>query len=224
MTPTTDLILETLGRVNDPELHKDLVTLGMVGDVAIKGDTVHLTIDLTTPACPLKDAIRRDVERELKRLDGVRHVDIKWTSTGKSAAAAAAAQFVNPLPGVKNSIAIGAGKGGVGKSTIAVLAALGLHRQGAKVGLLDADVYGPSIPKMLGIEDQQPEVRRGELIPVEVHGLRVMSIGLMLDPDKAVIWRGPMVHGVVKQFLEQVAWASWTSSLSTCRRARVTYR
>jgi len=201
MAATKDLILEALGRVNDRELHKDLVTLGMVRHVAIKGDTVNLTIELTTPACPLKDAIRRDIERELTRLDGVRRVEIEW-----SAQARAVARPAGQLPGVKNSIAIGAGKGGVGKSTIAVLAALGLRRQGAKVGLLDADVYGPSIPTMLGIEDRQPTLRGERLVPIEAHGLRVMSIGLLLEPEKAVIWRGPMVHGVVKQFLEQVEW------------------
>ncbi len=221
MAITNDLILEALGRVNDPELRQDLVTLGMVRHVAVEGDKVHLTIELTTPACPLKDAIRREVERELTRLDGVRHVDIKWSATGASSAAAAHAgprpqerghwpgtsvPDSVPLPGVRNSIAIGAGKGGVGKSTIAVLAAFGLRCQGAKVGLLDADVYGPSIPKMLGIEGRQPGVVGDKLTPIDAHGLRVMSMGLLLEPDKAVIWRGPMVHGAVRQFLEQVDW------------------
>ena len=201
MPITKDLILEALGRVQDPELNRDLVTLGMIKHVTIDGSRVRLGIELTTPACPLKDTIRRDVERELGKLDGVRHVAIDW-----SARPAAAADPDDPLPDVEDIIAIGAGKGGVGKSTVAVLAALGLQRQGARVGLLDADVYGPSIPKMLGIEDRRPGLRGQNIIPLEAHGLKVMSIGLMLEPEKAVIWRGPMVHGVVKQFLTQVEW------------------
>ncbi|MCB9853258.1 MAG: Mrp/NBP35 family ATP-binding protein [Phycisphaerales bacterium] len=110
------------------------------------------------------------------------------------------------LPGVKNAIAIGAGKGGVGKSTIAAMAAVGLARQGARVGLLDADVYGPSIPKLMGIEAEKPSVRDDRILPIEAHGVSVMSMGFMIEPERAVIWRGPMIHGVVKQFVEQVEW------------------
>ncbi len=201
MAVTEDLVMEALGRVQDPELGKDLVTLGMVKHVVVDGPRVRVGIELTTPACPLKEVIGRDIEREVKRLDGIRQVEIDWTAKVRSAAVS------HPqLPGVKNIIAIGAGKGGVGKSTVAVLAAVGLHREGAKVGLLDADVYGPSIPKMLGVEGEQPHIHHERLIPITAHGLKVMSMGLLVDPDKAVIWRGPMVHGVVKQFLEQVDW------------------
>ncbi len=201
MTLSKDAIIDALRRVNDPELHKDLVTLEMVKDVAVDDGHVQIGIELTTPACPMKDVIRQDVEQEITKIDGVRDVDIKW-----SARVHPAMQGPTELAGVKNTIAIGAGKGGVGKSTIAVLVALGLQREGARVGLLDADVYGPSIPKMLGIEGEQPMMQDEKIVPIDVHGIRVMSIGLLVPPDSAVIWRGPMVHGAVKQFIEQVDW------------------
>ncbi|MFQ5501626.1 MAG: Mrp/NBP35 family ATP-binding protein [Phycisphaerae bacterium] len=201
MSITPEQIREALKNVQDPELHKDLVTLNMIKDVAIDGDRIRVGIELTTPACPLKDAIRKDVEHELTALDGVRAVEIDW-----SAQVRATPKLTTQLPGVKNAIAVGAGKGGVGKSTISVLTALGLAREGASVGLLDADVYGPSIPKMLGLEDAKPTVREERIQPFEAHGLKVISIGFMIEPDRAVVWRGPMVHGVIKQFLEQVDW------------------
>jgi ATP-binding protein involved in chromosome partitioning len=201
MNITRDQILQALRQVQDPELHKDLVTLDMIKDIAIEDHQVRIGVELTTPACPLKDTIRRDIERELAKLDGIKRVEIDW-----SARVRATAKLQDHLPGVSNTIAVGAGKGGVGKSTIAVMAALGLQREGAKVGLMDADVYGPSIPKMLGVEDRQPLLRGEKMVPVEAHGLRIMSIGFMVEPDRAVIWRGPMVHGVIKQFLEQVDW------------------
>lgn len=201
MTVSKDAIIDALRRVNDPELHKDLVTLEMVKDVTVDEGRVRIAIELTTPACPMKDVIRRDIEQEIAKLDGAGDVDIEWSARVRSAV-----QGPTELPGVKNTVAIGAGKGGVGKSTIAVLAALGLQREGASVGLLDADVYGPSIPKMLGIEDKQPMMENEKIIPIDVHGIRVMSIGLLVPPDSAVIWRGPMVHGAIKQFIEQVDW------------------
>jgi len=201
MSTTKERILEALHRVNDPELHKDLVTLNMVKEVAIEDGRVRVGIELTTPACPMKEVIGNDVEREIMKLDGISEVRIDWSVRVR--------ETVNldaQLPGVKNTIAIGAGKGGVGKSTIAVLAALGFQREGATVGLLDADLYGPSIPKLLGIEGKQPDISDEGIIPIEADGLRVMSIGFMIDPDKPVIWRGPMVHNILKQFLEQVVW------------------
>jgi ATP-binding protein involved in chromosome partitioning len=200
VSTSKEQVMEALRRVQDPELHKDLVSLNMIKSVELSDGAVRLGIELTTPACPLKDQIKADVERELKRLDGIQRVEVEW-----SAQVRAAKPHVQ-LPGVKNSIAIGAGKGGVGKSTIAVLAAVGLAREGAKVGLMDADVYGPSIPKMLGLEGSQPRVRDDKILPLEAHGLKVISMGFMIEPERAVIWRGPMVHGVIKQFLEQVEW------------------
>jgi len=194
-------ILEALRNVHDPELHKDLVTLNMVKNVSVAEGHVTIGLELTTPACPLKDTIKADVDRELKKLAGVKSVDIEWTAQVRSTP-----NLEAQLPGVRNTIAVGAGKGGVGKSTIALLAAVGLQREGARVGLMDADIYGPSIPKMLGIENEKPQVRGEKLLPLEACGVRVMSMGFMVEPDRAVVWRGPMVHGVIKQFLSQVEW------------------
>jgi ATP-binding protein involved in chromosome partitioning len=195
-----DQVIEALRHVQDPELHKDLVTLNMVKDVQVSGTAVRLGIELTTPACPMKDQIGKDVEQALRGI-GAGEVNITWSAQVRATPRPAA-----QLPGVKNIIAVGAGKGGVGKSTIAVLAAMGLQREGAKVGLMDADIYGPSIPKMLGIEFEKPRVRGEKIVPIEAHNLKVMSMGFMVEPEKAVIWRGPMVHGVIKQFLDQVDW------------------
>lgn len=201
MAGVEDRVMNALSRVNDPELHKDLVTLKMIKHVKVADGVADIGVELTTPACPLKDAIKQDIEREVTKIDGIKAVRIDWSAQVRQT------MSVGPqMPGVKNAIAVGAGKGGVGKSTIAVLAALGLQREGARVGLMDADVYGPSIPKMLGIEDARPVVKGEMIVPIEAHGLKVMSMGFLVDPDKAVIWRGPMVHGVVKQFLEQVDW------------------
>jgi ATP-binding protein involved in chromosome partitioning len=156
---------------------------------------------LTTPACPLKDRIQGDIRAALGRVPGVEQVDIEWSAQVRSSRSMA-----SQLPGVKNVVAVGAGKGGVGKSTAAVLLAYGLHRTGASVGLMDADVYGPSIPTMTGVEGTRPAVRDNLIVPVDAGGVKIMSIGFMVERDKPLIWRGPMTHGVVKQFLEQVDW------------------
>jgi ATP-binding protein involved in chromosome partitioning len=200
-TFTPDDVVAQLRTVDDPELHKDLVTLDMVKSVEIDGATVRLQIELTTPACPMKDRIGGDVERAVKRIPGVENVEIAW-----SAKVLGGRFDTRELPGVKNVVAVGAGKGGVGKSTVAVLIAVGLRRAGATVGLLDADVYGPSIPAMTGARQAQPTMVDDKIVPIEACGLKLISVGFMIEPDKAVIWRGPMVHGVVKQFLEQVDW------------------
>lgn len=201
-SPTKEQIIEALRGVQDPELHRDLVSLNMVKNVAVCDGHVRVGIELTTPACPLKDRVRGDVEAAVRQLAGVQEVVVEFTAQVRGGAMAQAS-----LPGVKNIVAVGAGKGGVGKSTVAVLAAVGLARAGAKVGLLDADVYGPSIPKMLGIEDARPMMADANRIaPVEAHGLKVMSIGFLIHPEQAVIWRGPMIHGTLKQFLDQVDW------------------
>lgn len=194
-------IWDQLSTVQDPELHKDLVALEMVKGVSVSGSCVQLQIELTTPACPLKDQIGRDIEQAVKKVDGVQSVEIKWSARVRSSRANATV-----LPGVKNIVAVGAGKGGVGKSTAAVMLAYGLQRSGASVGILDADVYGPSIPTMTGLEGIKPEVSGKMIIPPQAGGVKIMSIGFMVDRDKALIWRGPMTHGVVKQFLEQVDW------------------
>lgn len=200
MNITNDQVLSAMSGVKDPELGKDLVTLNMVKGISVHDGRVKIGIELTTPACPLKDQIKKDVEAALKKI-GASAVEIDWTAKVR-----ATPNLAGRLPCVKNTIAVGAGKGGVGKSTIAVLAAVGLARDGAKVGLLDADIYGPSIPKMIGLEFEKPRVRGEKLVPLEAAGIRVMSMGFMVEPEKAVIWRGPMIHGVIKQFLDQVDW------------------
>ena len=198
---TQQQVFDQLRTVNDPELNRDLVTLNMVKKVDVEGSRVRVHIELTTPACPLKDRIRADVEKAVGAIDGVKVVDIEWSAQVRSSRSPS-----NQLPGVKNIVAVGAGKGGVGKSTLAVLLAYGLKRAGASVGLMDSDVYGPSIPTMTGVEGHRPQVTGEMIVPAVAGGVKIMSIGFMVERDKPLIWRGPMAHGVVKQFLEQVEW------------------
>lgn len=198
---TEDLVRQKLSTVKDPELHKDIVSLDMVKQVAVRDGVVDIHIELTSPACPLKDEIQRDVEQAVLQLDGVSKVSIEWSARVRSSRPGAAA-----LPQVKNIVAVGAGKGGVGKSTAAVMLAYGLSRSGATVGLMDADVYGPSIPTMTGVEGETPRIVNDMMEPPVAGGVKIMSIGFMIDRNKPIIWRGPMTHGVVKQFIEQVNW------------------
>jgi ATP-binding protein involved in chromosome partitioning len=200
-TISEEQVRNELRTVNDPELGRDLVSLGMVKGVLIEGSTVRVAIELTTPACPLKSQIKDDIEKAVKRIDGVQAVAVEW-----SAKVLPNRGDATLLPGVKNVIAVTSGKGGVGKSTAAVLLAFGLNRTGASVGIMDADVYGPSIPTMTGIEGNQPDVRDNMMVPVMAGRVKIMSIGFMLERDRPVIWRGPMTHNVIKQFLEQVDW------------------
>jgi len=201
MSITEAQVLEQLRTVKDPELHRDLVSLKMIKGITIDDGRVGVHVELTTPACPLKDQITRDVEAALGRLDGIRGVQVEFSAQVRGHSA-----LESRLPGVKNVIAVGAGKGGVGKSTATVLLAVGLQRAGAKVGVLDADIYGPSIPMMTGLSGCKPTIRDEKIVPLESCGLKVMSIGFMLNPEQAVVWRGPMVHGAVKQFIDQVDW------------------
>jgi ATP-binding protein involved in chromosome partitioning len=194
--------LEALRKVNDPELHRDLVGLGMVKDLAVEGTTVSLQVELTTPACPLKDTIGKDVEAAL-RAAGATAVKIAWGAQVRSAPGVAAGGLT---PGVKNIILVAAGKGGVGKSTVAINLAVALAQLGAAVGILDADIYGPSVPILTGITEK-PTSRDGKRItPLRAHGVDVMSIGFLVDPDQALIWRGPMATGALLQLLRDVAW------------------
>src|SRR5512139_3192511 len=194
--------LDALKMVMDPELRRDLVSLGMVKDLAVDGDTVRLKVELTTPACPLKETIGHDVKAALEGA-GFRKVELSWGAQVRSAPGVAQSQLT---PGVKNIILVGAGKGGVGKSTVALNLAVGLASLGAKVGILDADIYGPSLPVLTGL-DQRPTSRDGQkLEPLHAHGISVMSIGFLIDPDQALIWRGPMVTGALIQLLRDVNW------------------
>ncbi len=208
MPVTKEQVLEQLRTVNDPELHKDLVTLNMVKNVAVCDDAVRIVVELTTPACPLKDQIEKDVSAAVRRVPGVNTVNVDFTANVQ-ASPQQRAKSDNPLPGVKQIVAVGAGKGGVGKSTIAVNVAVGLAREGAAVGLLDADIYGPSLPTMLGLDGLHPRTTAGNLIvPFEVHGIKAMTIGKLVDPDKPLIWRGPMAHGAFRQLATQTDWGN----------------
>jgi ATP-binding protein involved in chromosome partitioning len=198
----TQVATEALKKVMDPELHRDLVSLGMVKDLAVDGDAVRLKVELTTPACPLKDTIGKDVDQAL-RLAGFKRVEISWGAQVRGAPGVAQAQLT---PGVKNIILVGAGKGGVGKSTVAINLAVGLAQLGAKVGILDADIYGPSIPILSGITRKPTSIDGKRLDPLQAHGVKVMSIGFLIDPDQALIWRGPMVTGALIQLLRDVNW------------------
>jgi len=202
MALDTKAALDALKKVMDPELRRDLVSLGMVKDLVVDGGTVRLKVELTTPACPLKDTIATDVRGALVAA-GFREVELSWGAQVRAAPGAAQGQMV---PGVKNIVLVGAGKGGVGKSTIAINVAVALGRLGAKVGILDADIYGPSIPILSGITGRPTSKDGHKIDPLRAHGIAVMSIGFLIDPDQALIWRGPMVTGALLQLLRDVAW------------------
>lgn len=204
---STQQVLAALGTVIDPDFHKDLVTLGMIKDVKIDGPDVAFTVELTTPACPLKEEIERMCREAVAVIPGVENIAITMTANVRANVGKGVPQQTI-IPGVKNVVAIASGKGGVGKSTVSANVACALAQMGAKVGLLDADIYGPSIPIIMGIEDAQPQAdeKKEKLIPIERYGVKVISMGLLQPPGSAVIWRGPMVAKAVNQFLRDVDW------------------
>ena len=207
MAVSKEQVIDQLRKVNDPELHRDLVTLNMVKNVAVCEAVVRVTVELTTPACPLKDKIESDVKAAVSQLEGVEEVNVDFTANVAAGTPQQRASANNPLPKVKHIIAVGAGKGGVGKSTIAVNTAVGLARAGASVGVMDGDIYGPSLPTLLGLDQLTARTGEGNVIlPFEVHGLRAMTIGKLVEPDKPLIWRGPMAHGAFRQLATQTDW------------------
>ena len=201
--PTVEDVLEALSKVKDPELGKDLVSLKMVEGVSVDGGRVSFTLNLTTPACPLRERLEGAARGAVESIAGVTDVEMK---TGSVVYASRDPHQTEVLKGVKNVIAVASGKGGVGKSTISVNLAAALAASGAKVGILDADVYVPNIPHMMGVEGT-PEVRDDLIVPPLAHGVKVASMGFFYREETPVIWRGPLVAGAVKQLLTQVDWA-----------------
>jgi len=205
---TTEKILEALSNVQEPDLGKDLVTLNMVKDIEIKGNDVSFTVVLTTPACPMKDMISNACVNAIKILVN-KEANVKVNFTSNTTTKRTDAGSV--LPKVKNIIAVVSGKGGVGKSTVAANLALALSQGGAKVGLMDADIYGPSVPIMFGLRGERPMMMdvgndKGMIVPLEKYGIKVMSIGFLVDEKNAVVWRGPMASSAIRQFVTEVFW------------------
>lgn len=202
-------ILKALSNVIEPDLGKDLVTLNMVKDIVIEGNKVSFTIVLTTPACPLKDVIKNACINAVRLLVN-KNADIHIKFTANTNSARKGNDVV--LPGVKNIIAVVSGKGGVGKSTVATNLALALAEGGANVGLMDADIYGPSAPMMFGVRGERPLMKdnngKGMIIPLEKFGIKLMSIGLLVDEKQAIVWRGPMASSAIRQFVTDVEWGN----------------
>ena len=198
---STESILSALSKVQEPELHKDLVTLNMIRDLKIDGEEVSFSILLTTPACPLKSSIEKAAREAVLCVPGIKTVNIKMDA---NVPADERIRGLMQLP-VRNAIAVASGKGGVGKSTISVNLAVSLAQMGACVGLLDADIYGPNIPTMMGIHDI-PGTKDNKLIPADAFGVKIMSMGFLVKPGQPLIWRGPMLNSAIRQFLSDVEW------------------
>jgi ATP-binding protein involved in chromosome partitioning len=206
MSITKEAILSALATVNDPDLKKDLVSLQMIKDVTVEGNKIRFTVVLTTPACPLKEKIKGDCEDAIEAAFGSEFsLDIIMSSSVTSMRDQAPI-----LPGVKNIIAIASGKGGVGKSTVTSNLAVALAKSGARVGLIDADISGPSIPVMFNCEHEQPEVKvvngKNIIVPILQYGVKLLSIGFLTPPESAVVWRGPMASSALKQFVSDADW------------------
>jgi ATP-binding protein involved in chromosome partitioning len=197
-------VLDALKVVKDPDLHRDIVSLGFIKDLRTDGGQVAFTIELTTPACPVKDQMRDQARAAVLQVPGVSSVDVRMSARVREAVGSDGSR--QSLPGVKNIIAVGAGKGGVGKTTVAVNLAIALAKCGGKVGIIDGDIYGPNVPIMLGINTEL--VTDGQkIVPAERYGLQVMSMGFLTGDDAPIIWRGPMLHGALQQFFREVKWS-----------------
>jgi ATP-binding protein involved in chromosome partitioning len=206
-TITPENVLAALAKVQDPELHRDIVSLGMVKDLDLRDGRVKFTVELTTPACPLRETIENDCKKALAELPGIKALEISFGAQVRGSKAGVGQTDL--LPTVKNVVLVAAGKGGVGKSTVAANLAVALRMHGASAGLLDADIYGPSVPILMGVkgEPKKVEIDGGyKIAPVTAHGVPVMSIGFFLDSDQAVIWRGPMLGKALHQLMADVHW------------------
>jgi ATP-binding protein involved in chromosome partitioning len=197
-------VLAALKVVKDPDLHRDIVSLGFIKDLKIDGGRVSFTIELTTPACPVKDQLRDQARAAVMQVPGVGAVDVQMSARVREAVGSDGTR--KSVPGVKNVIAVGAGKGGVGKTTVAVNLALALAKCGSKVGIIDADIYGPNVPIMLGMKTQLT-TDGTKIVPAEKYGLQVISMGFLTADESPIIWRGPMLHGALQQFFREVAWS-----------------
>jgi ATP-binding protein involved in chromosome partitioning len=200
---TQEAVLAELSKIQDPDLHKDIVSLGFVQNIKIDDSKVALDIVLTTPACPVKDQMREEATKLVSALPGVSTVKINMTSNvtqGRSQVRE------NYIPQVKNTIAVSSGKGGVGKTTVSVNLAVALAQSGATVGLMDADMYGPNVPLMMGVKHPQEGSAENKIKPAERYGVKIMSIGFFVPEDQPIVWRGPMIHGAIQQFLRDVEW------------------
>ena len=204
-TLTKEEVLDSIRVVKDPDLHRDIVSLGMVKDIEIEGAKVFVHVELTTPACPLKEQIKEDVRNAVLTLNGVKEVSVQMSANVRRSTGIPSQGVPS---GIKNVIAVASGKGGVGKSTVCVNLAVALAKTGARVGLMDGDIYGPNVPLMLGIpRDERPSITPDDkIIPIDAYGLKVISMGVLVPPDSPMIWRGPMLHSAVVQFLQKVDW------------------
>jgi ATP-binding protein involved in chromosome partitioning len=204
---TQEQIIEALKKVQDPELHRDIVSLGMVKDLAVVNGKVSFTVELTTPACPLRESIETDCRKALAGISGLNAVEINFGAQVRGSKSGAGQTDL--LPTVKNVVLVAAGKGGVGKSTVAANLAVALKAHGAATGLLDADIYGPSVPMLMGVKGEPNKIEVNgayKIAPAVAHGLPIMSIGFFLDPEQAVIWRGPMLGKALHQLMADVHW------------------
>jgi ATP-binding protein involved in chromosome partitioning len=200
-SPTSAEVMDALSRVQEPELGQDLVSLKMIRDLAIHDGDVSFTIVLTTPACPLRGQIEREAKTAVEALKGVSSVAVKWESDVPNDGRM---RGLMNMP-IRNAVAVGSGKGGVGKSTVAVNVAVALAQSGARVGLLDADIYGPNVPTMLGV-DRLPPPSGKKLVPAVAYDVKMVSMGLLVKPGQPLIWRGPMLNSAIRQFLGEVEW------------------
>jgi ATP-binding protein involved in chromosome partitioning len=200
--PLHDQVMKALSTVIEPELRKDLVTLNMVRDLHIEGDVAKFTIVLTTPACPLKDVMFGASKLAVTKVPGIRDIEVKWDANVPTDKRVHGRLNLS----LRNILAVGSGKGGVGKTTVSVNLAVSLAMEGARVGLMDADILTPNVPMMVGLQHGRPKVSEGKMIPFEVYGVKAISMGFLTDPEKPMILRGPMLHSAIRQFFQDVAW------------------